>query len=155
MFFIFKYHSKKLLLFLFFILLSCQLQDPDRNHGILFLENRSNKLTLNKSNQNDVIRVFGQPHSKSVTNKNMWIYLERTLSKGKYHKLGRHVLKSNNILVLTFDKYGVLESKDLYDKENIKKISFTKAQTENDLAKKSFVENFLSSIKAKMYGNRK
>ena len=85
----------------------------------------------------------------------MWIYLERTLSKGKYHKLGRHVLKSNNILVLTFDKYGVLESKDLYDKENIKKISFTKAQTENDLAKKSFVENFLSSIKAKMYGNRK
>ena len=81
---------------LFFILIGCQLQEPAKNHGILFLENRSKKLIIQKSNQNDVLNVMGMPHSKSLDSENTWIYLERTLGKGKYHKLGRHVLKTNN-----------------------------------------------------------
>jgi len=155
MFFNIKYHFNKTLLIIFFILINCQLQDPDKNHGILFLENRSNQLVINKSNQNDVIKLIGQPHSRSITNEDIWIFIERTLSKGKYHKLGRHVLKTNNVLVLTFNKYGILSSKDFYNKEDIKKIKFAKKETQNELTKKSFVESFLSSIKAKMYGNRK
>ena len=66
----------------------------------MFLENRSNKLVLNKSNKNDVIKIIGQPHAKSINNESIWIYVERTLSKGKYHKLGKHVLKKNNISIL-------------------------------------------------------
>ena len=155
MFFNIKYHFNKTLLIIFFILINCQLQDPDKNHGILFLENRSNQLVINKSNQNDVIKLIGQPHSRSITNEDIWIFIERTLSKGKYHKLGRHVLKTNNVLVLTFNKYGILSSKDFYNKEDIKKIKFAKKETQNELTKKSFVESFLSSIKAKMYGNLK
>tara|TARA_Y100000817_G_C16566496_1_gene415567 strand:+ start:108 stop:575 length:468 start_codon:yes stop_codon:yes gene_type:complete len=155
MFFNIKYHFNKTLLIIFFILINCQLQDPDKNHGILFLENRSNQLVINKTNQNDVIKLIGQPHSRSITNEDIWIFIERTLSKGKYHKLGRHVLKTNNVLVLTFNKYGILSSKDFYNKEDIKKIKFAKKETQNELTKKSFVESFLSSIKAKMYGNRK
>ena len=61
---------------------------------------------------------MGQPHSKSFDNEDIWIYLERTLSKGKYHKLGQHVLKTNNVLVLYFDKYGILKDKnDLYKRK--------------------------------------
>ena len=126
MFFNIKYHFNKTLLIIFFILINCQLQDPDKNHGILFLENRSNQLVINKTNQNDVIKLIGQPHSRSITNEDIWIFIERTLSKGKYHKLGRHVLKTNNVLVLTFNKYGILSSKDFYNKEDIKKIKFAK-----------------------------
>ena len=140
---------------IFFILINCQLQDPDKNHGILFLENRSNKLVINKSNQNDVLKIIGQPHSRSINNEDIWIFIERTLSKGKYHKLGRHVLKTNNVLVLTFNKYGILSSKEFYNKEDIKKIKFSEKETQNELTKRSFVESFLSSLKAKMYGNRK
>ncbi len=137
-----------------FILLSCQLQEPVKNHGILFLENRANKLDIKNSNKNDALKVLGQPHTKSMTNEDQWIYIERTLSKGKFHKLGQNVIKTNNVLVLSFDKYGILIKKDLYNKEDIKKISFSKSKTENQLSKKSFVESFLSSIKEKMYGNR-
>ena len=75
------------------------------------LENRANKITVNKSNKNDVINIIGQPHSKSIENKNEWIYIERVFVKGKYHKLGRNILKSNNVLFLEFDKYGVLKNK--------------------------------------------
>ena len=135
-------HSKKILPILFLILISCQLKEPNKNHGILFLENRANKLVNNTSNQNDVIKILGQPHSKSIDDENMWIYIERTLSKGKYHKLGKHTLKENNVLVLAFNKFGVLENKVFYSKKDMKKMSFSDKTTENKLTKKSFVENF-------------
>lgn len=109
---------------------------------------------VNKSNKNDVLKIFGQPHTKTFNEDDTWIYIERTLSKGKYHKLGRHKLKTNNTLILNFDKYGVLISKDLYDKDKINEIQFSKKETENNLSKKSFVETFLNSVKKKMYGNK-
>ena len=155
MFFKIKHFFNKLILSLFFILSACQLQEPVKNHGILFLENRSNKLVLNSSNKNDTLKIFGQPHTKSIGNENQWIYIERTLSKGKFHKLGQNVLDKNNVLVLSFDKYGVLVKKDFYDKEDIKNISFSTEKTENQLSRKSFVETFLSSIREKMYGGKK
>ena len=149
-----KYHLNKILFILLFILMSCQLQDPYNNHGILFLENRSKKLIPKQSNQNDVLKIIGYPHTKSIDDQNIWIYLERTLTKGKYHKLGKHVVKKNNVLVLVFDKYGILKSKEIFDVKNSKKLAFSKDSTENELSKKSFVEDFLSSVKQKMYGNR-
>ena len=81
--------------------------------------------------------------------------MERILTKGKYHKLGKHVLKTNNVLVLQFDKYGVLQIKEILTKDDLKKLSFTKQSTKNDLTKKSFVEKFLTSVRQKMYGNKR
>ena len=154
MFFKFKYHYKKILFFLFFILIGCQLQDPNKNHGIIFLENRVAKLVVLQTNKNDVLKIIGNPHTKSIENDDIWIYIERTLTKGKYHKLGKHVLKTNNALVLEFDKYGILENKKFYNKDDIKKVSFSKDTTENEMTKKSFVESFLNSVKEKMYGGK-
>ena len=155
MFLCFKNHFNRLFILLFLILPGCQLQEPTKNHGIVFLKNRSDQLIINKTNKNDVVKIIGQPHSKSINDDDIWIYVERTLSKGKYHKLGQHVLKKNNTLVLKFDKFGILKSKTIYDKNNTNKISFSEKETKNELTKRSFVESFLSSIKAKMYGNRK
>ena len=121
---------------------------------MVFLENRAEKLKINVSNTNDAINIFGQPHSRSINDENEWIYIERVLTKGEFHKIGPNVLKSNNVLVLKFDKYGVLKSKKLLNKEDKNKISFSQKKTENELTKKSFVETFLNSVKQKMYGNR-
>ena len=150
----FKHLSSKYLIILFFILIACQFQDPYKNHGILFLKNRSEKLVIKQTNQNDVLKIIGQPHTKSIEDDNTWIYLERVLTKGKYHKLGQHVLSENNVLVLNFDQYGILKSKEMYDISDNNKKKFSKDKTENQLSKKSFVESFLSSVKQKMYGNR-
>ena len=150
-----KFHNNLLYLLVFIILISCKLQEPLKTHGIIFLENRSQKLVLNKSNKNDVIRIMGRPHIKEDEINQSWIYLERILSKGKYHKLGKHILKENNILVLNFDKYGVLKNKKLLKKEDLKKLEFSQKITENELTQKSFVQKFLQSIKQKMYSNQK
>ena len=87
--FIFKKHFNYISIILFFILIGCKLQEPLKTHGIIYLENRSNKLTINKSNKNDVINVMGRPQITDTNSIDSWIYLERTLSKGKYHKLGK------------------------------------------------------------------
>ena len=154
MFFKVQYHKICLSLLTFIFLLSCQLQEPSKNHGIVFLENRSKKLIVNSTNKNDVLRIIGYPHSKSVKNENEWFYMERVLTKGDYHKLGQNVLKTNNVLVLNFDKYGILSNKIFLNKDSIQKINFSEDFTENQLTKRSFVERFLSSVKTKMYGNK-
>tara|TARA_Y100001936_G_C15784592_1_gene513152 strand:+ start:276 stop:731 length:456 start_codon:yes stop_codon:yes gene_type:complete len=150
--FFFKNHIS---LFIIFIILNgCQLQDPNKNHGILFLENRADKLVLKKTNKNDVIKILGNPHSKSIDNNNRWLYVERVLTKGEFHKLGQNILLNNNVLVLDFDKFGILSNKKLLTKKDKEDIKFSELKTENRLTKKSFVESFLSSIKSKMYRNR-
>ena len=151
--FVSKNHNT-LLLMLFFILIGCKLQEPTKSHGILFLENRSNQLVVKKDNKNDVIKLFGYPHSKSFNNDDEWIYIERVLTKGSFHKLGQNVIKSNNVLVLSFNKYGIINQKKFLDQSDLNKLSFSKDITDNDLSKRSFVESFLSSIKSKMYSNR-
>mgnify|MGYP001463047426 CR=1 FL=1 len=149
-----KHYYKIILFILFFILTNCQLQDPLKTHGIIYLENRSNKLVIGNTNKNDVVAIMGQPQIKDETNQNTWIYVERIISKGKFHKLGQHVLTSNNVLILDFDKYGVLTNSKFVDKEDMNNIEFSEMETENELTKKSFVENMLQSIKQKMYRDR-
>ena len=154
MFSFFKNHFIKITI-IFIILSGCKLQEPLKTHGIVYLENRANKLIINKSNKNDVIKIFGQPQIKDSDNIDTWIYLERILTKGKYHKLGKHIVKQNNILILDFNKYGILKNKKLLNKEDINQIKFSKKNTENELSQKNFIRSFLESIRQKMYSNRK
>ena len=98
MFFCHSFIRKFITLLFFFSLIGCQLQEPTKNHGIVFLENRSNKLKIDVSNKNDVLNIFGQPHTKSINNDDDWIYIERVITKGDFHKLGQNVLMSNNVL---------------------------------------------------------
>ena len=136
----------------FFILLSdCQLKDPIKSHGIIYLENRSNKLEVKKTNKNDVIKIIGKPHIRDIETQETWIYFERILTKGKFHKLGKHVLSENNVLILDFNKYGILENKNFLDKKNMNELNFSELNTENVLTKKSFVQKFLQSVRQKMY----
>ena len=153
--FFFKNHKNVYVLFTFIFLVNCQLQEPTKNHGILFLENRSEQLKVDINNKNDVLKLIGNPHTKSITDEDSWIYIERVLTKGAYHKLGQNVVKTNNVLVLTFDKYGVLKKKNFLNKDDINQLKFSKKITENNLSKKSFVQSFLQSVKSKMYQNRR
>ena len=149
----FRFKNKvfSLLIFLIFILNSCKLQEPTKNHGILYLENRSKKLILNTTNTNDVLRIIGEPHTKSINDKNEWIYIERILTKGRFIKLGQNILKENNVLILRFNKYGILEEKIFLDKNSKKNLKFSEKRTENSLSQKSSVEKFLESLRKKMY----
>ena len=121
----------------------------------MYLENRQDLLEVNVSNKNDVIQNLGQPHSKSIKEENTWIYIERTTSRGSLFKLGKSYLKKNNVLVLEFDKYGILARKEFYKKKNMKKLKFAKDVTTNEIRKENFIEGFLSSVRQKMQQRKK
>ena len=146
-------HCKNIIIIFFLILLTnCSLEAPNKLHGINFLENRASILEVKKTNKNDVVKNMGRPHSTSINDDNTWIYFERMTSRRTaITKIGRDILLINNILELKFDKYGVLEEKIFYNKEDIQKIVYSKDNTENTITQRSFVEKFLSSVKQKMY----
>ena len=125
-----------------------------KSHGIFFLENRDKLLQVNNTNKNDVINILGQPHTRSIKDKDTWLYIERTRSRGKITKLGRNILVNNNVLVVKFNQNGILEEKILYNKKDMNDYKFAEKVTENDIKRGSFLESFLSSIREKMYANR-
>ena len=139
----------------FLFIISCQRKEVIRTHGISYLEKREKLIFINKTNKNDTINIFGQPSTRGMTDENLWIYVERTITRGKMLKFGRNLLKKNNVLVLEFDKYGILKKKDFYDIQDMKKLTFEKNITENEIRKENFIYSFLSSIRQKMQQRKK
>tara|TARA_B100000945_G_C20336288_1_gene575052 strand:- start:21 stop:491 length:471 start_codon:yes stop_codon:yes gene_type:complete len=148
-----KHLNIYILLFLTIFLTNCQKNRVIRTHGIFYLENRAGLLNIDQTNTNDVVTILGQPHSKSLKEENTWIYIERTRTRGKMHKLGRNVLLNNNVLVLKFNDLGILEEKLFYDKTKMNEYKFVEVETENSVRRGSFLKSFLTSLRNKMYSN--
>ena len=128
-------HMKKAIYFMLILLCitACQRNQVVKTHGISYLEKRAKLIILNQSNKNDVIKIFGQPSTKGMTDDELWIYIERSISRKSMLRLGKNYLQKNNVLVLEFDQYGVLNKKDFYNKENMNKLTFAKNITENEI----------------------
>lgn len=133
-----------------FVFTACQREPVYKTHGIAYLEKREKLIKVNESNKNDIINVLGTPATKGMADENLWIYIERTRTRGKLLKLGRNVMLKNNILVLEFDRYGVLASKELYDKNKMNELNFNKNVTTFEGKKENFIYSFLSSVRQKM-----
>ena len=144
-----------LLVIIIFIITSCAQNQVIKTHGIAYLKTREKLIIVKETNKNDAIEILGQPSTKGMVDDNLWIYIERTRTRGKLLKFGRNYLKKNNVLVLDFDKYGILQKKEFYEKDDMNKISFAKSVTANEVRKENFINSFLSSIRQKMLSKRK
>ena len=144
-----------LLIFILFFIFSCSQNEVIKTHGVAYLNKREKLIIVKVSNKNDAISILGQPSTKGMVNDDLWIYIERTRTRGKLLKLGRNYLLKNNVLVLEFDKYGILHRKEFYDKKEMNEIKFAKSETANELRKENFIYSFLSSIRQKMLSKRK
>ena len=56
----------------------------------------------------------------------------------------------NDVLVLEIDNYGILKSKEFYNIDDMEKIKISKNQTKTGFTKKSFIYNFMSSMRQKV-----
>ena len=144
-----------LLVIILFFITACKQNEVIKTHGIAYLDKREKLIIVNKSNKNDTVNILGQPSTKGMSYDNLWIYIERTITRGKLLKFGRNYIKKNNVLVLEFDKYGILKKKEFFDKEKMKNVNFAKNITENNINKQNFIYSFLSSIRQKMQQKRK
>ena len=139
---------KNLLLISFFLIITnCSLDLVDDHHGVYFIEKKMKKIEVNSTNKNDIVKIFGEPSTKSTFDNDVWIYIERKITNT--HLLGRRELIVNNVLVLEIDERGLLAKMDFYNKEDMNKINFDKSKTELSYGKRNFIYDFLSSMRQK------
>ena len=139
-----------LFLIVFVIITNCTLNKVIKHHGVHFLEKKQEKLVIKSTKKNDIKSILGPPSTSSTFNNDLWIYIERNTSSSRLSKLGKRKLLINNVLVLEIDNKGILVEKIFLNKDDMEKIDFSEDSIEMSLLKKSFVYDFLSSVRQKI-----
>ena len=129
---------------------NCSLNKVVQHHGIHNLEKKQEKLKINLSNKNDILKIIGPPSTKSKFENDVYIYIERKTSSSKLSKLGKKVLIVNNVLILDINKKGLLVKKEFYNKDDMNKIKFDDKETNVDYSKNSFIYNFFYTLRKKI-----
>ena len=139
-----------LLLIIFLLIVNCKLNKVVDNHGVHYLDKKQQSLIVNKSNKNDIIALLGPPSTKSKFDNDLWIYIERKKTRTTLLKLGKKKIFTNNVLLLEIDSRGLLTKKELLDIDDMKEVKFIDDVTDISYSKKSFVYDFLSSMRQKI-----
>ena len=141
-------------LFIFFIIplffTACTLKKVEKYHGVHFLDKKQEKLTINQSNKNDILKLLGSPSTKSSFDNDLWIYIERKTDNTSITKFGSERIIVNNVLLLDINSMGLLEKKEFLDLTNMQDLKFAEQTTENQFKKNTFVYDFLSSMRQKI-----
>ena len=139
-----------LLLSIFLLFANCSSKQAVKLHGVHKLEIKQIKITENKTNRNDIIKILGPPSTVSYFDNEILFFIERKVASGSILKLGKRKIIVNNVLILEIDKYGILNKKNFYDLTKMKEIKFTKVITDVDYSKESYIYDFLSSMRQKI-----
>ena len=142
--------KKILFIFIFLFIANCTLNKVVNHHGVHFLKEKQEKIILKKTNVNDIVELFGPPSTKSTFDNDVWIYLERKITKGPLITLGRKKLLVNNVLILEIDNRGLLVKKDFFDINKMNKINFSTNETTSLDKKDNFIYNVLTSLRHKI-----
>tara|TARA_B100001123_G_C14660681_1_gene769438 strand:- start:107 stop:565 length:459 start_codon:yes stop_codon:yes gene_type:complete len=142
--------NKIYLIIILFFISNCSFNKAINNHGVNLLEKKQEKLILNKTNKNDIVKILGPASTKSTFDNDIWIYIERKTSTNHLFKLAKEKIIVNNVLVLEINSYGLLVKKDFYNKEKMNNLVFSENETKSLITKRSFVYDFLSSMRQKL-----
>ena len=142
--------KKIIFIFSFIFILSCSVNKVVKHHGVHFLEKKHDKIVINQTNKNDILKLLGEPSTKSSFDNDVWIYIERKTSRDSIYKLGKEKLIVNNVLVIEIDDSGLLASKKFYNKDKMNDLKFIEKSTASTYSKRSFVYDFLSSMRQKI-----
>ena len=141
-------------LFIFFtislFISSCTLKKVEKHHGVRFLDKKQEKLIINKSNKNDILKLLGSPSTKSTFDNDLWIYIERKTDNSSLTKFGTKRIVVNNVLLLEINSNGLLEKKELLDLNKMQDLKFSEKATVGRYKKNTFLYDFLSSMRQKI-----
>ena len=141
---------KYLYILIFIFIANCTGNKVSNYHGTNKLENKFNKIKINKTNKNDLLRIIGPPSSKSDFNHNIWYYIERLKSNQSLFKLGTQKIKKNNVLIVELNNNGILKNKTLLNLENMNDLKYLKKTTEKEFENKNMMYDVFSSLREKI-----
>ena len=140
---------KIILLIFFFFTLNCSINKDSKIHGFNHIEKKYDKIYLNKSNKNDIRKLLGPASSESDFD-TIWYYIERKKTSQSILKLGKKKIEKNNILLLEFNKVGIVTNKNLLNLNDMNDIKITEKITEKKFSKDNLIYNILSTLRERI-----
>ena len=121
-----------------------------KHHGVHYLEKKQKKLIVLEDNLNDVRQFLGPPSTKNYFDNDVWVYIERKTTVSDITSLGKRKILTNNVLVLEFDRRGILVKKEFYDIDEMNKIKISENKTSVLNKKDTFIRNILVGLRQKI-----
>ena len=137
-------------IFIFIIIINCSGNKVSNYHGVKRIESKFDKLKVNYTNKNDIIKIIGPPSTISDFDNNKWIYIERLKTNQSLIKLGREKIKQNNILIVQLNNAGILIDKKLLNLNDMNDVKYLKSVTEKDFSNENFIYNVVTSLREKI-----
>ena len=137
-------------IFLFLFTLNCSPNKVSNNHGFTSLQDKFDKISINKTNKNDILKIIGPPSSISNFNNDKWFYIERMKRNQSLFKLGIKKIQKNDILIVKFNNKGILEYKKILKLNDMNDIEFSKNITKKDYKQNSVLFKIFSSLREKV-----
>ena len=141
---------KYLIIIIFFIIVNCTGNKVSNYHGSKLLEHKYNKIQVNITNKNDIIKIIGQPSTISDFNKNKWFYFERLKTNQSLFKLGKQRIKKNNVLVVELNQLGILINKKILNLEDMNDFKYLNIETKKEFQNKNIMYDVFSSLREKI-----
>ena len=140
---------KILLIFIFLFIISCSSNRLSNNHGLISLQAKYDKIIINKTNKNDILKIIGPPSSISNFDKSRWFYIETKKTNQSLFKLGIQKIEKNNILIVKFDNKGILNQKKILNLNDMNDVKYVKKITSKEYEKNNTLYKIFSSIREK------
>jgi len=141
---------KILYIILLLFIINCTGNKVSNYHGAKLLELKFEKIYVNKTNKNDLLKIIGPPSSVSDFDQNKWFYFERLKTNQSLFKLGTQKIKKNNVLIVKLNKSGILEEKKLLNLDNMNDLKYFKKTTSKEFKKENIMYNVFSSLREKI-----
>ena len=136
-------------IFIFLFTLNCSSNKVSNNHGFISLESKLEKISINKTNKNDILNIIGPPSSVSSFDNNKWFYIQRIKTNQSLFKLGIQKIEKNKILIVKFNNKGILSNKKILNIKDMNDIKFSKDITEKEFKQNDLLFKVFSSLREK------
>ena len=137
------------LIILFLFTLNCSINKVSNTHGLKFVEKKYENIQVNKNNKNDIRRLIGPPSSISKFD-DIWFYIERKKTNQSLFKLGKKKISKNNIIIIEFNKMGLVANKSILDLNNMNDLKIAEKKTFKKFKQDNFIYNILSTLREKI-----
>ena len=141
---------KYIFIILFVFIVNCKGNKVSNYHGNKLLDKKYDIIKVNSTNKNDLLKLIGPPSSISDFDENKWFYIERLKTNQSIIKLGNQVIKKNNVLIVEFNKMGVIKNKEILNLENMNDLKYLKQTTEKDFKQDNVIYNIFTSLREKI-----
>ena len=141
---------KFILAFILILIANCSGNKVSNYHGTKSLQSKYDKIQEKTTNKNDIVKLIGPPSTISDFDKNKWFYFERLKSNQSIFKLGSQKIKKNNILIVKFDKNGLLKNKQILNLDNMNDLKYFNKETQKEFKNNNVIYNVFSSLREKI-----